>query len=220
MPIRAIAFDVDGTLYPNFKMYLRSIPFFAGHLRLVWAYNRIRKHVRRRRPVSNLKAVERRLLADALHIDVDAASRLIDVEIHEHWEAVLDGVRPYRHVRETIVRLKAMGLRVAVTSDFPVERKLRRLGLGDLFECALWSEDSGYLKPHPEPFRTLAGCMDLDPGEILYVGNSYEYDVVGAKRVGMRAAHLSRRPPKNSVADLTFRDFRTLAEWVEAENRS
>ena len=220
MPIKAVAFDIDGTLYPNASMYIRAIPFVLTHFRLVTAYSRIRKHVRRRRPVTDLKTLERRLLADAMRIDESAATRLIDVAIHERWEATLDGVKPYRHVRSAIEHIQSLGLQTAVTSDFPVERKLKRLGLDDLFECRLWSEDSGYLKPHPEPFQALAACLGEDPASILYVGNSYAYDIVGAKGVGMRAAHLSRRPPLNSIADLTFTDFRRLLTWIEQTNQT
>jgi len=165
----------------------------------------------------DLAALERRLLAHELGIEEAEAAQLIDVAIHEQWAAVLNGVRPYPHVRAAIERMKAVGLRIAVSSDFPVERKLKRLGLDDLFECSLWSEESGYLKPHPEPFRALAECIGEDPSDILYVGNSYEYDIIGAKRVGMHAAHLRWRPVTNSVADVTFRDYRRLADWIEAE---
>ncbi|MBU8913363.1 MAG: HAD family hydrolase [Spirochaetales bacterium] len=220
MPIEAVAFDIDGTLYPNRSMYLRSIPFALTHLRLVRAYSRIRKHVRKRRPVTDLQSLERRLLAHEMGIGEAEAAHMIDVAIHERWEAVLNGVRPYPHVRTAIERMKAGGLQMGVSSDFPVDRKLKRLGLDGLFECSLWSEESGYLKPHPEPFRALAECIGLEPSSILYVGNSYEYDVIGAKAVGMRAAHLRRRPVRNSVADVTFRDFRRLAEWVEETNRA
>ena len=220
MPIKAVAFDIDGTLYPNASMYLRSIPFALTHFRLVRAYSRIRKHVRKRRPVTDLQSLERRLLSHELGIGEAEAAHLIDVAIHERWAAVLNGVRPYPHVRAAIERMKAGGLQMAVSSDFPVDRKLKRLGLDDLFECSLWSEESGYLKPHPEPFRALAECIGEEPSSILYVGNSYEYDVIGAKAVGMRAAHLRWRPVRNSVADVTFRDFQRLAEWVEETNRA
>ena len=219
MPIRAVAFDVDGTLYRNASMYIRSLPYALRHWRLIAAYRRIRKQVRRERPIHDLQARERQLLAQAMNISEEEAGRLIDVEIHENWESNLDHVSPYPYVRSAIEALHQQGLRIAVSSDFPVERKLERLGLADLFDCGLWSEESGYLKPHPEPFLALAECIGSPPEEVLYVGNSYEYDVVGAKRVGMWAAHLRRWPVPGSIADFSFRDYRQLPEWVAAVNR-
>lgn len=218
MQIRAVAFDVDGTLYPNATMYLKSLPFALTHLRLMLAFAAVRREVRHRRPVEDLSRVQVDLLAKRLGIGVDEASQRIDRDIYGEWERVLDRVRPYPHVRECVERLRDAGYEVAVTSDFPVERKLERLGLAGLFDCRLWTEQSGYLKPHPEPFRELASCLGLEPNEILYVGNSYEYDVVGAKNVGMHAAHLTKRPPADSVADFSFRDYRELCRFILDED--
>lgn len=215
MPFTAVAFDIDGTLYPNAAMYLRSLPFALGHLRLMIAYASVRREIRLRRPVDDLQALEAELLGRRLGIDPEAARRRIRSEIHGQWEAVLDRVSPYRYARECIVSLREAGYPIAVTSDFPVERKLERLGLEGLFDCRLWTEESGYLKPHPEPFLALAECMGVPVREILYVGNSYEYDIVGAKRVGMCAAHLTRHAPRDSVADYTFSDYRELRAWIE-----
>ena len=214
MPVRAVAFDIDGTLYPNAAMYLKSIPFAVTHLRLMTAYARVRQEIRGRRPVDDLQALEARMLAKRLGIAPEEARGRIQREIHGTWEEVLDNVSPYPHVRECVLSLREAGFAVAVTSDFPVERKLERLGLDGLFDCRLWTEESGYLKPHPEPFLALAECMGYPAQEILYVGNSYEYDVVGAKNVGMRAAHLTRKPPEDSIADFSFRDYRELCPWV------
>jgi putative hydrolase of the HAD superfamily len=200
-------------------MYLHSLPFALAHQRLIRSYRRVRRLVRQERPVTDLQARERELLASEMNISQDEAAGLIDYEIHELWEANLDRVSPYPHVRVAIEALRGQGLNVAASSDFPVERKLERLGLSDLFDCTLWSEKSGYLKPHPEPFIELAECIGFAPDEILYVGNSYEYDVEGAKGAGMRAAHLSALPVRDSIADFTFRDYRRLAPWVSEVNR-
>ena len=219
MPIQAIAFDVDGTLYPNAAMYLKSLPFAVTHLRLMLAFAAVRREIRTHRPVDDLRLLEEQMLGARMGIDPTQARKRIEHDIYDRWERILDRVRPYPHVRGCIETLRAAGFPVAVTSDFPVERKLVRLGLDDLFDCQLWTEESGYLKPHPEPFHELASCLGLRADEVLYVGNSYEYDVVGAKQAGMMAAHLTRRPVAGSIADLSFSDYRKLCEWV-LQNRS
>lgn len=214
MPVKAVAFDIDGTLYPNATMYLKSLPFVITHLRLMLAYANVRREVRQKRPVEDLQALEADMLAERLGVSPEQARRRIDEDIHGKWERVLDRVDPYPHVEECVRDLRNTGFSVAVTSDFPVERKLERLGLDDLFDCRLWTEESGYLKPHAEPFLELAKCMDVPPEQVLYVGNSYEYDIIGAKQVGMRAAHLTKRRVRDSVADFSFTDYRVLCRWV------
>jgi putative hydrolase of the HAD superfamily len=56
------------------------------------------------------------------------------------------------------------------------------------------------------------------PERILYVGNSVEYDVRGAKAVGMRTALITLWPRKrraqNAEADFIFSDYRQLRGYV------
>lgn len=217
-PILAVAFDVDGTLYPNWNMYLRSIPFGLTHLRLVRAYSRIRRKIRTIRPIEDFASLERRLLAEELGVGETRAEKLIEFTIHEVWESVFNHVKPFAHVRWAIEWIRDHGMRVAVSSDFPVESKLVRLGLDDLFDCTLWSASSGYLKPHPEPFADLMECVGVSAESLLYVGNSYEYDIVGARASGLRTAHLRRKPVRNTLADFTFCDYRRLPEWIDQFN--
>jgi putative hydrolase of the HAD superfamily len=218
MSIKAVAFDVDGTLYPNAVMYRKSLVFAVRNFRRIRAYARVRKVVRKVRPIEDLKLLERQALADELGIGLEEASRFIDHTIHEVWEQVIDRVDTYPGVRECCQTLIQHGLRLGVSSDFPVSSKLKRLGVDDLFQCALWSEDSGYLKPHPEPFLALASCLDADPSEMVFVGNSYEYDVEGAKAAGMRAVHLARHAPPDTIADFTTNDFESLTHWILDQN--
>ncbi len=214
MPIRAVGFDVDGTLYPNRVMYLRSFGFVARRLRLMRAYAAVRREIRRIRPIEDFDALEAELLAKRLRVSEELARERIEREIYGVWESVLDRVPLYAGVRDCVERIRARGLRLAVSSDFPVRAKIQRLGLGGLFDCELWTQESGYLKPHPEPFDALCRCLGTDPSETLYVGNSYHYDIMGAKAFGMRAAHIARHAPAGSVADLTFSDYDDLCDYV------
>jgi putative hydrolase of the HAD superfamily len=43
----AVAFDLDGTLYPNYRLNIRLLPFLCGHWPLVAALGRARKIIRR-----------------------------------------------------------------------------------------------------------------------------------------------------------------------------
>ena len=214
MQIKAVALDVDGTLYPNSCMYLKSIPFALTHLRLMRQYGRVRREVRKIRPLDDLRETEATMLAERLGISPAEAAGRVNEEIHGTWEATLDRVPLFPHVREVLVALREAGMRLGVLSDFPVTQKLKRLGLDRLFDAGLWSEDTGYLKPHPEPFIEIARLLGSAPGQVLFVGNSYSYDIIGAHDAGMATAHVARRAATGSVADLTFFDYRDLAAWV------
>jgi FMN phosphatase YigB (HAD superfamily) len=55
----------------------------------------------------------------------------------------------------------------------------------------------------------------VQPFETLYVGNNIEYDILGAKKAGLRAALRGRQ---NSAADLSFSNWEELTQWVLAHS--
>lgn len=220
MHLRAVAFDIDGTLYPNRIMLRRSVGFGIRHARLLFHFAKVRKTIRATRPIEDFYRLQARLMADALGCPEDVVRAKIQREIYDRWELVLRRVPLYDQVSELIDDLEHSGLRLAVMSDFPVARKLELLGLDGRWDCAISTEQVGYLKPNPEPFETLVACLEVSASEILYVGNSYEYDVVGASRAGLRTAWLNDRDGTDNRArsgiqpDFTFSHYRELRTWL------
>jgi putative hydrolase of the HAD superfamily len=217
--VRGAAFDIDGTLYPNGAMYRASLPLVLSHLRLFRAFGAARKEIRRRRPVEDLHRETIALVAHDLGWSEEKARSRVEDVIYSRWEQVLRRVPLCPGVPEVLAALRENGLRLAAMSDFPVASKLELLGLGGLWDVAFSSEQIGYLKPHREPFEAIAHRMELPPEEMVYVGNSYHYDVVGAQAVCFRTAHLCPRrrgcaPRGEAPADFVFGDFRDLQRWI------
>jgi putative hydrolase of the HAD superfamily len=175
MTIRAVAFDIDGTLYPNIMMYLRSVLFSLGTLRFLYHYGQVRKKIRTVRPIDDFRATQARMLAEALGIPEERAARMIHDRIYTRWQRIFRGMRPFPHLAEFLGKLREWNVKIGVLSDFPVGDKLEYLGLGIDWDCVISAEDTGYLKPNPEPFTRLAECFGVEPAEILFIGNNYEY---------------------------------------------
>jgi putative hydrolase of the HAD superfamily len=224
-PPEAVAFDLDGTLYPNYRLNIRLIPFGLRKLPLLLAFGRARNRLRsgegegaRLFPGEDFYAAQARLVAAALKVpDPRRLRDTIERLIYRGWEAHFRGIRLYPHVRETLDRLRRAGIKLALLSDFPPEQKLRNLGLDGMWDLVLCSEVLGALKPDPRPFEELVRRLGLSPGQILYVGNSVSYDIRGAKAAGLRAALVSPlRKGRNRTggADFCFRDYRKLAQYV------
>lgn len=209
--IEAVAFDIDGTIYPNRAMYRVSLPIVLTHLRLFHAFGRARRVVREHPPKTDLRATTVEITARIMGRGRDSVERLIESVVYRRWERALTGVKMYPGVAETLAALRENGYRVGALSDFPVRTKLELFGIAELWDAVLSSEETGYLKPHAEPFRRIARMLGTEPTRILYVGNSYRYDVIGARAFGMRTAHLVARPPRHSVADLSIRGWEELA---------
>ena len=136
--------------------------------------------------------------------------------LYKNWESSFRGVSLYNGVKPLLEFLKEKGLKVGLLSDFPIQNKLRYLGIpSSLIDYQICAEDLGALKPHIRPFKAISEISECDPNEILYVGNSYSKDIVGAKNAGMITAHLTKKKVENSVADITFRDYIALKEKIQ-----
>jgi putative hydrolase of the HAD superfamily len=216
--IRGVAFDLDGTFYPNYRFYLRLVPFVLKEWRYMLAFSKARTDLRAAFREGNFYDLQALLMARILKKDGEAIKERTERLIYRGWEPLFKKVKPYRYVKELLGDLKAAGLVLGLLSDFPVERKLEYLGLDGYWDTVLCSEQVNRLKPDPAPFLELARRMALSPEQILYVGNSVSYDIVGAKRQGMKAAlvssplRLCRRNTGN--ADFVFSNYRQLREFV------
>lgn len=218
MKIKAVGFDIDGTLYPNSSMYLLSLIAFLMHPLLFYHFGKIRKKIRTFTFIDDFRRVQADLMSASLGVENDVAAEMIEHNIYGRMETVFKRIKPFSDVRPVILSLKRAGLKCAAMSDLPVGRKLEYLGVSDLMDFAFSTEETGYLKPHILPFKRLVREFKVLPQEILYVGNNYRYDIIGAKKLGLQTAHLSGKPVPNSQADITFSSFIELRDWIFAIN--
>ena len=212
MATRAIIFDLDGTLYPMYQIFLPTFSLIVRHVRFVVAFRRVRKIIRSMRPIENLMDLQAELLAQELRVTTSRAKNLIDTLIYGAWMRSFRGISPYPDLTQTLRSLKDRGFRLGVLSDLPVDLKLEYLGLTSVWDCALSSESTNYLKPNPEPFLYAADLIGVDPTSVMFVGNSYQYDIIGAHRMGMGTAHFARRRVAAGIADHTFSRYEDFPE--------
>jgi putative hydrolase of the HAD superfamily len=221
--IAAVAFDVDGTLYPEWRLYLRTWRGALSRPRLFAAFAKARGRLRRTAAVAGVTSfydLQAQLCAEELGLPADGDAEKIKAaiarQVYGSVERCFDGIRPYPHVTECLRAMKEGGLKLAVLSDFPLGGKLAALRLAGIWDAELCSEEIGALKPHPLPFLRLAERLDLPPERVLYVGNNPRYDIAGAKNAGMKAALRCFFPParRGRAADFAFTDYRSLQDYV------
>ena len=214
MAVKAVAFDLDGTFYPYSRMFSLSLFLALCHPWFFFQFSRVRKEIRSIRPVDNFRILQAELLSKRLAISRDSAKEAIERIIYNRFENLFRFMKPFPHLRATLEELKGTGYKLAVLSDFPVKRKLSYLGLDGLWDYTLSSEETNYLKPNREPFLKIIEMLKVDPGEILFVGDRYHYDVVGARQVGMKTAHFTRIAEANGLADFTFNSYKDFSVLV------
>jgi len=88
----------------------------------------------------------------------------------------------------TLEALRSRGYRTGVVSnaDGRVRRLLEEAGLAPHLEVVIDSAEVGVEKPDPRIFLAATGRIETEPSACAYVGDVYEFDVVGARAAGLR----------------------------------
>jgi putative hydrolase of the HAD superfamily len=95
-------------------------------------------------------------------------------------------------LRETLERLNATGVKLAVVSDRRIDDKLRALKLDDLpWVARISAEDTGWLKPDPRPFLRACEMLGMNPTEVLHIGDRDDTDGAGARAAGLSYVRVS-----------------------------
>lgn len=103
-----------------------------------------------------------------------------------------DAVRATASCRHGTTVIRAAGYRLAVMANQPAEAMtfLQTLPVDRFATSAGW----GVAKPDPAFFARVAAELGAAPGNIAYVGDRVDNDVLPARRAGMLAVHLRRGP--------------------------
>lgn len=107
----------------------------------------------------------------------------------------------FEGVPEVLNSLKASEVVLgSVTNGSSDIRKMP--ALCSVLSFGLRAEDCGAAKPDPRPFLRGIEATGFSASEILYVGDNYEGDVIGAHNVGMPAVWVNRggAPPPHGGA--------------------
>ncbi len=219
MEIKAAAFDIDGTLYPNSGFYLKVWFYYIRHLRFFLRFNKIRKMLRESGNLvksDDFFEKQARLFAETYNMSYEKAYSQIKEIVYDGLKPYYLAVKPFADVHEAFQTLKDKGIRLAVLSDFPVEQKGDIWGLAPLCDVLFGSENIGVLKPSKVCFESLCQALKCAPEEVLYVGNSFEYDVLGAKNAGLKTAWITKKvaEKQKNVADIVFSTYRQFIQYV------
>lgn len=133
----------------------------------------------------------------------------------------LDESDLYPDVRPSLEALRAAGMRVVVAGNQTARagELLRALELP--VDGLATSGEWGVAKPAPEFFARVVELAGVPAGEVVYVGDHPQNDVVPVRAAGMRAAHLRRGPlghlwAGSEAAQAADYRFAGLSELVDA----
>lgn len=114
------------------------------------------------------------------------------------YEKELENITMLDEMRMTLEFLKSKKVPMGIITNGPTEhqlKKVKKLGLYDYIDPKriIVSQATGFQKPEKEIFNLAAEQFDMNPSTSLYVGDSYDNDVVGAKNGGWHAMWFNHR---------------------------
>jgi putative hydrolase of the HAD superfamily len=201
--VTAVLFDMGGTLLGYAAREQLGRPTVAALQRLGFSLDDPAVRAARRRA---FEEVERRYATrpSFLHRDLfrDQVARtaellgapapddVLDRFDAEQLEAVIEHLAPLPGAHEALEGLRARGLYVAVVSNADEDHlaaTLRRHGLDVHLDDWTSSEEADSCKPDHRIYEYALAKAGRTPAETLFVGDSPQHDVAGARRAGMRA---------------------------------
>jgi putative hydrolase of the HAD superfamily len=160
--------------------------------------------------------LHRALLA---HLDLDdEAVSTAYADALESWFSRPGVLRLYPEVTEVLDRLCAEGYRLGIVSNWSwnLRQRVAQVGLDGYMELIWGSAYAGCHKPHPGIFRQALEQMALSPGQALYVGDSYQHDVVGARNAGLDVVLVDRNGATGAPDCPVAGDLRGLFDLLAA----
>jgi putative hydrolase of the HAD superfamily len=201
--IEAVLFDALGTLVrldtpwdrlPALLRLRHGLEVSEGEARraLLAEMSYYREHHREGRDPDSLADLRRRC-AEVLRTELPVTAGLSEADL---LEALLGSIcfSPYPDAAPALGVVRSLGLRAAVVSnwDCSLRSVLDDLGLGGLLNTVVTSAEAGAAKPDPAIFEAALKEIRCPAENALFVGDSLETDIAGARRAGLRAVLVDR----------------------------
>jgi len=201
MPLKAIIFDLDGTLIdsaPDLRTACNKL--LAVHQRRPITMEETKKFVGN----GAAKLVERAFAATGASVQDQEIATLTKgfLAFYDGHEA--DETQPYPGVMAVLDQLAGQGYRLALCTNKPkepTENLLRDLGMSGFFELVLGGDELARKKPDPQMIHYILEQMNVAPGDAVMVGDSSN-DIDAANNAGVRNVAVSYGYRKVPVSEL------------------
>lgn len=198
--IRAVIFDVDGTLYPGgIAKYL----ILGDIWRCLWSYKerQVRKSMKSRDYMTGenyydnfFSGLSKKTGKDASVMREWYFSRYMPLMVR----VIGKNCKARPQVNEALKALKDKGMKILVYSDYTMSKeKIEALGIdSSVFDKFYSAEEMGALKPQTRPFLQICQENGLDAATTLMVGDKVTSDG-GALDAGLQFVCIDGKSCKN-----------------------
>ena len=212
--IRAVLFDLDGTMVDNMRYHADAWIEMGKKL----GHDLTREHIQRE--FSGRKNEELFPLVIGRPLDAAEIERLSEEKEARYRELFAPHVRLLDGLEAFLDRLAARGIAVGIATAAPSKNRafvLERLGLAARISVVVGAEQVKRGKPAPDLFLAAAGQLACEPSATLVFEDAV-LGVQAARAAGMRVCGVTTSEPSDVLleagAHFTIRDFTELPESV------
>ncbi|MFN8524080.1 MAG: HAD family hydrolase [Chloroflexota bacterium] len=131
----------------------------------------------------------------------------------EFLPPLMEGFRPAMDALSERYRIGLI-CNTGYTGGAVLREVLEQHDLTSRFEILSFSNEVGWLKPHPRIFEDTLAALGCEPGEVLHIGDTEEADVAGARAFGLRAV---RYAPHAAPGEVVSQADAVMHHWDDLE---
>jgi len=233
--IKWILFDcmetlVDLTDLPDFKEYALwtflgsgAEHYWSGFKEFLEGYKNVRAAMLEKLPEHKEYELKDRLDRIVRNKLDNAGDNEINTVIGRLYENFWDNYVSRCYVRnevKIVLQNLSRFMRFGVVSNFTVqngiEELLKRNDIIKYFDFIVTSVNEGWRKPHPFIYQAALEQIQMPPDRILFVGDNFECDYQGPRKMGMRSLLLDRCGRYEQVRD-KVKDFYELRRLFQKD---
>jgi HAD superfamily hydrolase (TIGR01549 family) len=223
--IRSVLFDIDDTLFDRksaVKEALRGIArelpdLFEGipEEKVFTSFHEADENARvdfdRGEPGEIVRDRRSKSFLSALGLPETQSKTITDLYINS-FPKISSPVRDAPRVVEVLSEEYSLGI---ISNAYPDVQynKLKGIGLLEYFDVIILSEEIGIRKPEKAIFLKAAELLGNAPSECLFVGDSFDTDVVGSAESGMRSCWFN--PEGEPITDVGIQPDYVISSLTE-----
>jgi putative hydrolase of the HAD superfamily len=195
LPIKALLFDLDDTLYEE-KQFVKS------------GFIKVAEFIENKFKIE--KKVYYKILIDIFNGGLRGNIfniALEKVKVAYEEDIIQSMVKIYREhnpkitldkdIKVLLLRLKVIySLGIVTDGYFKVQKKkVQALGLEELFDSIIYTDEYGreYWKPDVRGYKVALKDLQVSPEETIYIGDNPYKDFIGAKEIGITTVRVLQR---------------------------
>lgn len=225
MTIKAIFFDLDDTLHDHMQPFSKSVQtvfptFKATSIQTV--YKNFREESDKLWPMycqgeltiqdMRTERITRTLRNFQFPISLKKAE-----QFQQTYEDALNHLTLFPEVLDVIFYLKERNYQLGIITNGPTDHQNKKIELLELKqfipkEFIFISDEVGMAKPDPAIFQYASDQIDIYPEETLYIGDTWENDVVGPIEAGWQSIWFNHRGKKRMTDHEPIAEIHSLKD--------